>query len=347
MRRNFVYFSALLSFCLPINELKVIAQETSEKKPTIQLTQTLPKLDRSTEVAVGMYLIDFDDFNEQEESFTLDGYLFLNWRDERLAFNPSQTGGKHKTYNSGQIWTPNVSFLNIEGKREAAYKELKVKPDGTVYYKEKFTGQFNYELDLKEFPFDSQKIQIILTTLDDSKNIIFTVDKTKTGKSQDAFLAGWTIGEEQANVRTIKSDIEEAYFPEFVYEIDVFRYSKPYIWNIILPLLFIIGLSWTVFWSRSFESNTVIATSSLLSAIAFNIVVAEELPKVAYLTFINGFILIVYIFICLVVIYTVVKHRLDLEKQKERSLKIDRVARWLVPVMFAASNIGLLAFFLL
>jgi hypothetical protein len=71
-----------------------------------------------------------------------------------------------------------------------------------------------------------------------------------------------------------------------------------------------------------------------LSAIAFNIVVAAALPKVSYLTFINGFFLISYVFINLAVIQSVVKHRLDLEKKNELSMMVDRKVRWLFPTIF-------------
>jgi hypothetical protein len=347
MRQKTIYLFTLLSLCLSLNVPKVNAQQVSEET-TRQITQSRPDTDNPTQVAVGIYLMDFDDFDEKEESFKLEGYLFLTWKDKRLAFKPTQNGVDYKTYQIREIWSPDVKFLNIERERETVYTELKVKPDGTVYYKERFTGQFNDEINLKKFSFDSQRLRLLLTTPTyDTKNIDFIVDKARTGKSPNAFLTGWTIEKYNALVGSKKSEIDEVTYPEFIYEINISRYSIPYILNIFLPLLFIIAISWTVFWSRSFESNTVIATSSLLSAIAFNVVIAEDLPKVAYVTYLNGFILVVYIFISLVVIYTVVKHQLNLEIHKELSLKIDRTVRWLVPLTFGVTNIVLIAIFLL
>ncbi|MDM9382330.1 hypothetical protein QUB80_16620 [Chlorogloeopsis sp. ULAP01] len=347
MRKKSIVLLSLLSLCLSLNVPKLKAQEPPEET-TRQITTSRPDTNNPTQVAVGVYLVDFDDFDEKEEAFTLDAYLLLTWKDKRLVFKPTQNGVNYKTYQIGEIWLPNVKFLNIERERETVYTELKVKPDGTVYYKERFTGRFNDEINLKKFSFDSQRLRLILTApLYNTKDINFIVDKRTTGKSPNAFLTGWTIGEYNALVGSKKSEFEEVSYPEFIYEINISRYSVPYILNIILPLLFIIAISWTVFWSRSFESNTVIATSSLLSAIAFNIVIAEDLPKVAYVTYLNGFILVVYIFITLVIIYTVVKHRINLETHKELSSKIDRTARWLVPFAFGLTNIVLIGIFLL
>jgi Neurotransmitter-gated ion-channel transmembrane region len=225
---------------------------------------------------------------------------------------------------------------------------LKVKPDGTVYYKERFHGLFNSETNLKKFPFDSQQLKLILESpLDDSKNIVLAVDRNKNGKSKRAFLPGWEIGSARAFVNNNYLEVDGWYYPEFVYEIELSRLSGAYVWNVFAPLLLIVIIAWLVFWSKSFEANCGISVSCLLSAIAFHIVIAEELPKVSYLTFINGFILLSYIFIALSIVQIVVKHRLELEKKHELSIAIDRGSRWLFPTLFGLSNLVLIVIFLL
>lgn len=345
MRQRTAWLFGLL-LCLPINTSLVQAQEVASTETPNQSTQNPPN--QPTKVAVGVHLIDFDQFDEQNEMFKLDGYLFLTWQDRRLAFNSSRGGTITKLYKPEDVWFPYIRFRNVELARNTAFSELKVAADGTVYYKERFSGQFNSEADLKRFPFDSQKLKLVIESpLADTKNILLTIDQQKTGIAKEAFLTGWRIKELNTASRTRISEFEKLTFSELTYEINISRYSSPYIWNIVLPLLFIIGVSWTVFWSRSYESNTVIATSSLVAAIAFNVVIAEDVPKVAYLTFINGFILLIYIFICLVVTYTIIKHQLDLAKKKERAIQTDLIARWLVPVSFGISNTVLFLIFLI
>lgn len=188
MYKKLVYVCAYLCVSLSANLSQVKAQKILPEETTPQLSQTRPNSDRPTKVAVGIYLIDFDKFEAIDESFQIEGFLFLTWQDKRLAFNPTKTGIKTKLYTIGEIWSPNVRFMNVDLTRETAYTELKVKPDGTVYYKERFQGLFNSETNLKKFPFDSQKLKLILESpLDDSKNLVLAGDRNKIGKSNEAF----------------------------------------------------------------------------------------------------------------------------------------------------------------
>lgn len=218
----------------------------------------------------------------------------------------------------GKIWSPPLKFFNVRGKRETIYTRLLVKPDGTVYYQEQFDGTFYSELNFRKFPFDSQKLQLLLEPIDSNNdgNIVFVADITRIGKSKTAFLTEWNIGEVASKISTRSFEIDKINIPQFIYEIEITRVQGLYVWNIFIPLLLITSISWTVFWSRSFESNAVIGYSSTLFAIAFNVVIAEDLPKLAYITFINGFVLLVYIFICLSILQILLKHCLNIQGKK-------------------------------
>jgi len=221
------------------------AQEITQVRTSDRFSQTRPDHKEPTKVAVGLYLIDFDKFEAIDENFQLDGYLFLTWKDKRLAFNPTQARVKTKQYKLDEIWSPDIRFINVELARETAYTELKVTPDGTVHYKERFHGQFNSETNLKKFPFDSQTLKLILESpVDDVKNLILFVDKNKNGKSKEAFLSGWIINDARAFAITKKEEFENAYYSTFVYEIDLSRTPEAYIWNVFAPLLLIIIISW-------------------------------------------------------------------------------------------------------
>lgn len=348
MYKNIFHIFIWLNLGFLINLPPAKAQEITQVGTSDRLSQTRPDRNEPTKVAVGLYLIDFDKFEAIDENFQLDGYLFFTWKDKRLAFNQTQVGVNTKQYKLNDIWFPDIRFMNVELARETAYTELKVTPDGTVHYKERFHGQFNSETNLKKFPFDSQTLKLILCSpVEDLESLKLFVNKNKNGKSKEAFLSGWIINDARAFVITKKEEFENVERSTFIYEIDLSRTPEAYIWNVFAPLFLIIIISWTVFWSNSFEANCGIAISCLLSAIAFNIVVAAELPKVAYLTFMNGFILISYIFIGLTLVHIVFKHRLDLEKKNELSIMVDRTARWLFPTTFGVANLILIAIFLL
>jgi len=80
--------------------------------------------------------------------------------------------------------------------------------------------------------------------------------------------------------------------------LSVKRNAGYYIWTFFLPLLLINIISWTVFWidiETEFNTRISIGISSLLSAIAFNIAIGTNLPRVGYLTCADSFIFFSYI----------------------------------------------------
>ncbi len=66
-----------------------------------------------------------------------------------------------------------------------------------------------------------------------------------------------------------------------------------------VPLLLMVILSWTVFWIESSELNSQvdISATTILTVIAFAFAIQANLPKVPYLTFIDVFFLVCYLFV--------------------------------------------------
>jgi hypothetical protein len=63
----------------------------------------------------------------------------------------------------------------------------------------------------------------------------------------------------------------------------------------LLPLLLINIISWSVFWidvKKEFSSQIGLGMTSLLTAIAYSFTISSSLPRVAYLTLIDYFILL-------------------------------------------------------
>lgn len=352
MPKKIICWLTLIAVFFPLSCWKVKAQEPEYVQENVlqQLNKTKPDIGKPTNIKVGIYLVDFDTIDDKEQSFKLDAYLFLTWKDKRLAYNPKQANTTTKNYLPNQIWFPDIKAINVEGTRETVYSRLTVRPDGTVNYQERFNGKFLTPGDVRSFPFDTQNLNIILEDIgiyENSKHLILSVDKSKVGKSQNAFLTEWDIKDVIARVETKKINIEQHSYDKFIYTITIKRRYQFYVWNILVPLILIIIVSWTVFWSKSYEANVVISFSSLLADIAFNIVVADSLPKISYMTFMDGFILTGYVLICLSIFQIVLKHYLDIQQYKELAVKVDYISRRLFPGLFVGANILLILIFLL
>ncbi|MGH6679147.1 MAG: hypothetical protein ACREDL_09500, partial [Bradyrhizobium sp.] len=126
---------------------------------------------------------------------------------------------------------------------------------------------------------------------------------------------------------------------EIRFDLAIQRKYQFYIWKICFPLLLLVILSWTVFWIDTFDlqNQIQVAVVTLLTVIAFSLAISTTLPKVPYLTFIDVYFLICYIFVFIAIIELMTVHVSHRLSGQYIGLRIRRVSRWLVPLAFCVS----------
>ena len=72
---------------------------------------------KPVKVKVGFFLTNLIDVDEVKEMFHISGYLFMTWKDPRLAFSPAG-GDTDRSYNPDSIWVPRVFMVNAAAQRE-------------------------------------------------------------------------------------------------------------------------------------------------------------------------------------------------------------------------------------
>jgi hypothetical protein len=79
-------------------------------------------------------------------------------------------------------------------------------------------------------------------------------------------------------------------------------------WKLLLPLLLIILMSWSVFWIDPTNAGTqiAVATTAMLTLIAYRFAIDQNVPKVEYLTrmdyFVVGGSVLVFLALCQVIL---------------------------------------------
>lgn len=153
----------LALFCVKFAALGTEAQQTSDDTPTFVEPPELP-----TEVAVGAYLLGLSRLSEPSEpfpTFEVEMFLNLSWNDPRLAFDdenarPHVFQEEEAEEKLSEIWSPDIEIQNEVEQRTTESVELTISPDGAVDYEERFGAILNAELDLHEFPFDRQILDL-------------------------------------------------------------------------------------------------------------------------------------------------------------------------------------------
>ena len=84
-------------------------------------------------------------------------------------------------------------------------------------------------------------------------------------------------------------------------EITIERNFQHYLLKIMLPVFLILCVAWYVLWipTEKYEARLNTSIIALLALIAYNFVFQDDIPKLEYLTDMDWFILLSYIFCCI------------------------------------------------
>ncbi len=98
---------------------------------------------------------------DAKEHFEVNAYLFARWHDPRLA-HPPRPDGLPTIYAPDQIWHPRPEIVNAVRPRQRQDLALTADADGTIHYMERFDAEVSSKFSLRNFPFDSQTLEIVI-----------------------------------------------------------------------------------------------------------------------------------------------------------------------------------------
>ena len=190
-------------------------------------------------------------------------------------------------------------------------------------------GQFRQKFNFKKFPFDKQKLLINIKSGAHSESdpdiswpkgfasVTFITPEKGAFIGLDNYFEknflnelGWTIIDTDISSNTIVNlDYYDIYLNKTYSRsensidliLEIKRNSAHYIFKIIIPVFLILCVAWSVLWIPTVKLDARLTTSivALLSLIAYNFVFEGDIPKLDYLTDLDKFILLSYIFCCI------------------------------------------------
>jgi hypothetical protein len=267
------------------------------------------------DVNVGLYLLNLGKFDISSGQFTADFYLSFT-----CETNCSPE---------------NFEFLNG---RATSIDKIIDEPTQKFY---RIQALLSSPVDLKDFPFDKQKMQIII---EDKKNTIDKINYVKndeeTGMDDAVSFIGWNLDKWFASVNEHDYKVYDEQYSQFVYTIDVSRIALNSFFKTFVPVLIIVLI---VMFSFIMDPDKItnrltIATSSLVAAVMFHISISNQIPPVGYLTVADKFMLLTYLILLATVILNVVI--LEFIEQKKQGLaeKIHRITEYsvfiVIPIIY-------------
>jgi hypothetical protein len=279
-----------------------------------------------TEVMVGGYLLDLRNVDDSKQSFEADIFYRVSWRDPRLVSpdHPNPLAGC--TLPLSSIWNPLPEVINERNVRRRFVETATVDGKGLVTHIQRVQGEFTAPLDLREFPFDSQRLAIeIVARGHTPEEVRFAPDESVMGMEDSVTLTDWTIGARGSDFQV------QMYF-------EIQRDLRYYYLKIFLPLTLIICMSWAVFWinPNHLPSQIGVSTSAVLTLIAFQFSLGYMLPRLAYLTRADRFVIGSTFLVFGAFGEALVTSYLAEHGSEGKAVAIDRVSRWLYPAIFVA-----------
>jgi hypothetical protein len=323
-----------------------VAEETLEKAEEKAAEKAELKAKRPeewwepTNVKFFVFVLDIDKIDGAAQNFTVNVFVQLSWKDKRLVHE-----GGVKTIPLTEVWNPNVFIGNRGGIMQKSLPEVvKVAADGAVTYIQRYTGPLSQPLKLSEFPFDQHQfaIQFIAPGFT-PQEVQFVPDSpteepqiTGGAMYQELSLPDWKVTEytTETNPYRPTRDIEVA---GFVFKFTAKRYAVYYVWQVIVPLILIVMMSWGGFYIDPTNAGARIgvATSSMLTLIAYRFMLGQLIPRLPYMTRLDYFTLGSTILVFLTLGEVIVTTNLSLTERGENALKINRWCRFLFPMVFA------------
>lgn len=287
---------------------------------------------RPVEIEVEAYLNDLIQIHDADKSFVADIFFRAEWTDPRLAHGSPEPCSVDR---SG-IWTPRLQLLNRRDIDRVSEPELVVAPDGRVRQTVRAYGDFSFQADLTDFPFDRQELHFALIAGVPVQDAIIVTRRQDVGVADSLSVSNWQIsaGDSLSSEHYI-APVERTFSRlDLVFTAE--RLTGFYTWQLLVPLFLVVMMTWTVFWMPlEFVAPRVgLVATSMLTLIAYRFSMASILPPIAYLTRLDKFMVassvLVFAALAAAVAVTWLEERGDLQ----HALRLNMAARVAAPLLF-------------
>ena len=181
------------------------------------------------------------------------------------------------------------------------YKSLLITNEPLRPFNFQLVQQINYEVsnnsDFRKFPFDHISTSAEFLFQDVDLSISPRYDPTLIINQGNDILYEWEIHKHELDCCNTQA-YGQGVTQQIDYTFDLNRKYFYYVLKIILPVIFLVWLSFSSFWIRAkeLESKLAVSMGSLLTLVAYNFVFGEDLPKLSYITILDAWILLSYLF---------------------------------------------------
>jgi hypothetical protein len=290
-----------------------------------------------TEVEVSIFILDITDINSAAQKFTASVYYSASWLDPRLAHDGQST----ITRNLSDVWNPRLQVANAQKIFLTMPEIVEITPEGRVLYRQGGWGDYSQSLELQDFPFDRQNfnIHVVAIGYTEAEVLLSQNPEITSGLADDFSEPAWDILSFTNKRHPYTPIANGKSVAGHIVTIDARRNSSYYVQRIIIPLIVIVMASWIVFWLAPQESSQIgVSMTAMLTLIAYRFMISGLLPKIAYMTRLDIFVLAATLLIFATLVEAALCTILVRREKVATAVALDKVCRWLFPFGFLVSG---------
>ncbi|XP_048399783.1 gamma-aminobutyric acid receptor subunit gamma-2-like isoform X1 [Stegostoma tigrinum] len=299
---------------LILNKTWVLTPKVYESDVTLILNNLLEGYDnklrpdigvKPTIIGTDMYINSIGPVNAINMEYTIDIFFAQTWYDRRLKFNSTMKVLRLNSNMVGKIWIPDTFFRNSK-KADAHWittpnRMLRIWNDGRILYTLRLTIEAECQLQLHNFPMDEHSCPLVFSSYGYPKDeIIYQWARYRSvifGEPrfwrlyQFAFLG---LRNTTDLVRTTSGDyvVMSVYF-------DLSRRMGYFTIQTYIPCTLTVVLSWVSFWINkdAVPARTSLGITTVLTMTTLSTIARKSLPKVSYVTAMDLFVSVCFIFV--------------------------------------------------
>jgi len=291
------------------------------------------------EITVRFGLLDIDAIDDKDQRFSVDAYFELIWQDPRLAADTaSQSARNVRSLSLDDIWNPGLTIVNDRGLSLMLPRVADVDNEGNVVMRQRLSGELAVDLDLREFPFDTQRLTIDIVSYKYSPSELQFSAKSEFIANTSTFSAdGWRFDILPPEHSVLRLRQDSAGRTSLALPVTAQRKAGFYVLTLALPMTLILFMAWTVHWLQPdiVPARIGMSTATVFSLIALGVSFRLSLPQVDYLTLTDRFVMFSTLLVLVSLGVTVAATRWVNQDRQSSAIRLTTYARWAFPLAYA------------
>ena len=325
---------------------------SNPKKYCTKLPETKNK--QPTKVQISLHLLDILEIDQMEGTWDVRTFMYSQWKDPRLKFNPNDFDGIRKLNYKGELaddqmmrmWHPNLTITNQISRREVENREISISKFGIVYYKEVFTAKIRTKLNFQKFPFDEHVLTIEVEPFSETQKLVRLVPAVRKNGNSSVSPDIWDVDKfkvefsDRPGARNQLSEETGLWlasdgsknFSLMTFSLGIKRNYFNFLTTKLLVLYFFAFILWINAGFASEEGSHRWPWELFLGIIFFSLEAQSDLPALPYVTLYNVLVNFIYAYALIDFVLWIIGERLS--EKHHSTIVLQRIKIWFVGPFF-------------